>query len=74
MKSIILKGNAFLLLPKNLDVVKTFIFNHRTRPDFLMGPFRCQSALSGYCWLRAGNALVEYFVVSGYHIEGSGMT
>lgn len=45
-----------------------------TRPDFLMGPFRCQSALSGYCWLRAGNALVEYFVVSGYHIEGSGMT
>lgn len=31
MESIILKGNAFLLLSKNLDVVKTFIFNHRDK-------------------------------------------
>lgn len=74
MKSIILKGNAFLLLSKIWMLSKPSFLTIETRPDFLMGPFRCQPALSGYCWLRAGNALVGNFVVSVYHIEGSGMT
>jgi len=74
MKSIILKGNAFLLLSKNLDVVKTFIFNHRDKSWLFNGVFPMPARAIGLLLAQGRDALVGNFVVSVYHIEGSGMT